>query len=168
MLLEATFAISALWLRPAVIRNGLIPLAAVVLYLAALNLSGVGQVAKELVVAFVFTTGTFLVAWTNPVFRVTLLAPAAAFFLLCLANLAAIEKWEWTELRAGAEPPHLTTRAIVRTARIRVPRLAPAEIWRGSDPWLSGDRDQRRIETRRVLVGAVLLTPLLFLYTNGV
>lgn len=181
-LVAVTLTIALLWLRPAVLHNGLVPLAAVVVYLAALNLGGARQVAKELVVAFVFTTGTFLVAWTNdPVSPLTLLAPAAAFFLLCLANLAAIEKWEWAELRLGAEPPHVTTRALVRTARVWVPLLAVATLFRSSNPWylaigssatLTGVLlfvgGRLRIEARRVLVDAVLLTPLLFLYTNGV
>lgn len=180
--LAAALAIAAVWLRPAVLHNGLVPLAAVVVYLAALNLGGHRQVAKELVVAFVFTTGTFLVAWTNdPVSPLTLLAPAAAFFLLCLANLAAIEKWEWAELRLGAEPPHVTTRALVRNARVWIPLVALAALLRGSNPWylaigisaaLTGvllyAGERLRIEVRRVLVDAVLLTPLLFLYTNGV
>ena len=182
VLVAASGVIAALWLRPAVWHNGLAPLAAVVVYLAALNLGGHRQIAKELVVAFVFTTGTFLVAWTNdPVSPLTLLAPAAAFFLLCLANLSAIEKWEWAELRLGGEPPHVTTRAMVRTARVWVPLLAVTALSRGRDPWYlavgisaaftaallySGGR--LRIEARRALVDAVLLTPLLFLYTSGV
>ena len=176
-MLLATAAIAAFWLRPAVLRNGLIPLAAVLVYLAALNLSGTRQVAKELVVAFVFTTGTFLVAWTNdPASPIVLLAPAVAFFLLCLANLAAIEKWEWEELRAGAETPHVTTRVLVRGIRIWVPLLALAFFLRASDPWyLAAGLSAAAVatllyvgrgistEARRVLVDAALLTPLLFL-----
>ena len=176
-LLVSAAAIAAVWLRPSVLRNGLVPLAAVVVYLAVLNLSGARQLAKELVVAFVFTAGTFLVAWTNdPASPWLLLVPAAAFFLLCLANLAAIEKWEWEELRHGAEPPHATTRAMVRTARVWVPLLAVAALYRGADPWYRAIAISaaaiavllyagRRIapETRRVLVDAALLTPLLFL-----
>jgi len=176
-LLVSAAAIAAVWLRPSVLRNGLVPLAAVVVYLAVLNLSGARQLAKELVVAFVFTAGTFLVAWTNdPVSPWTLLAPATAFFLLCLANLAAIEKWEWEELRRGAEPPHATTRAMVRAVRVWVPLLAVAALCRAGDPWyraigLSAAGIAallyagRRIapETRRVLVDTALLSPLLFL-----
>jgi hypothetical protein len=181
-LLTAALAIAVFWLRPAVLRNGLVPLAAVALYLAALNVGRPRQVAKELVVAFVFTAGTFLVAWTNdPLSPLTLLAPAAAFLLLCLANLSAIEKWEGAELRVAADPPHVTTRAMVRTARIWIPLFALLALLRGSDPWYlaigisaaaiaallySGTR--LRIEARRVLVDAVLFTPLLFLYTSGV
>jgi hypothetical protein len=180
-LLAAALVIAVIWLRPAVLRNGLVPLAAVVVYLAALNFSRF-QIAKELVVAFVFTAGTFLVAWTNDPFSpLSLLAPATAFFLLCLANLAAIEKWEWEELRVGAEPPHVTTRALVLTVRIWVPLLALASLSRARDPlylaigisaaaigallftapWL-------RIGARRALVDAALFTPLLFLYTSGI
>ena len=176
-MLLATAAMVAFWLRPAVLLNGLIPLAAVLLYLAALNMSGTRQVAKELVVAFVFTTGTFLVAWTNdPASPLVLLAPAAAFFLLCLANLVAIEQWEWEELRAGAEAPHVTTRAMVHGVRVWVPILALALLLGTPDPWyvaagLSAAGISTllyvgrgiSIEARRVLVDAALLTPLLFL-----
>ena len=176
-MLLVTAVIGAFWLRPAVLLNGLIPLAAVLVYLAALNLSGTRQVAKELVVAFVFTTGTFLVAWTNdPASPLVLLAPAAAFFLLCLANLTAIEKWEWEELRAGAETPHVTTRAMVRGARVWVPLLAAVLLLGFPDPWylaagLSAATMAALLyvgrgistEARRVLVDAALLTPLLFL-----
>ena len=177
-LLAATLAIIVLRLRPAVLRNGLVPLAAVVFYLAALNFGGARrQIAKELVVAFVFTTGTFLVAWTNdPASPLTLLAPAAAFFLLCLANLVAIEKWEWEELRHGAEPPHPSTRALVRGLRIWVPAFAAAALLRGRDPWYLAIGASAGImaglvwagphvkpEARRVLVDAALLTPLFFL-----
>jgi hypothetical protein len=177
-LLAATAAIAGFWLRPAVLRNGLAPLAAVAVYLAAVHLGGGSrQVAKEFVVAFVFTTGTFLVAWTNdPASPLTLLTPAAAFFVLCLANLAAIEKWESEELRHGAEPAHPATRALVRTLGCWLPLFAAAALLRARDPWylaiglaaaaiaallFAG----RRLapEARRVLVDAALLTPLVFL-----
>ncbi|MBS1854780.1 MAG: hypothetical protein JST11_05410 [Acidobacteria bacterium] len=178
VLLAATGAIAALWLRPAVLRNGLVPLAAVAVYLAAVHLGGGSrQVAKEWVVAFVFTTGTFLAAWTNDAASpLTLLAPAAAFFVLCLGNLAAIEKWEWEELRHGAEPAHPATRALVRTLRWWLPVFAAAALARARDPWYLAIGlaaaaiaalvyAGRRIapETRRVLVDAALLTPLMFL-----
>jgi len=173
VLLIAALTIAVLELRPIVLRNGLIPLGAVLVYLGALNVWGTGQVAKELVVAFVFTTGTFLVAWTNdPVSPATLLAPATAFFLLCLANLTAIEAWEWRELRDGAGPPHGTTQALVRYIRIWVPVFAAAALLT-TGPWyraigLSAASMSaliyagRRlpIELRRVLVDGVMLTPL--------
>ncbi|MDE3168481.1 MAG: hypothetical protein KGN36_21945 [Acidobacteriota bacterium] len=175
-LLAATAAITALWLRPAVLRNGLVPLAAVAVYLAAVHLGRL-RVAKEFVVAFVFTTGTFLVAWTNdPASPLTLLVPAAAFFVLCLANLAAIEKWEWEELRRGAEPAHAVTRALVRALRAWLGVFVLATLFHARDPWYlaiglaaaaiaalvyAGRRIA--LETRRVLVDAALLTPLVFL-----
>jgi len=175
-LLLADLAIAVLWLRPAVLLNGLVPLAAVLLYLIALNLSH-RQIAKELVVAFVFTTGTFLVAWTNDsASPVTLLAPAAAFLLLCLANLTGIETWEGEELRAGSAPPHVTTRALVRAARVWVPLLAAASLVKARDPWYLAITISaaaitgllyagRRIsaEASRVLVDAAMLAPVFFL-----
>jgi hypothetical protein len=175
-LFVADLAIAVLWLRPAVLLNGLVPLAAVLLYLIALNLTHC-QIAKELVVAFVFTTGTFLVAWTNdPASPITLLAPAAAFLLLCLANLTSIEKWEGEELRPGSAPPHVTTRALVRAARVWVPLLAAASLVRARDPWylaigisaaaIAGLLYAGRripVEARRVLVDAAMLAPVFFL-----
>lgn len=178
LLFTIDLAIAAVWLRPAVLRNGLVPLGVVLVYLIALNLSGARQVAKELVVAFVFTTGTFLVAWTNdPASPLTLLAPAAAFLLLCLSNLASIEKWEGEELRLGGPPPHVTTRALVRAAPVWIPLLAAVSLLQARDPWylaigisaaaISGLLyTGRRIpaEARRVLVDAALLTPVFFLF----
>jgi hypothetical protein len=181
-LLAAALAIAVLWLRPAVLHNGLVPLAAVALYLAVLNILGARRVAKELVVAFVFTSGTFLVAWTNDADSpVTLLAPAAAFFLLSLANLAAIERWEAAELRRDSPLPHISTRLLARSAPVWVSILAALALLKSGDPWylavgisatgivllLFIDR-RIRIEARRALVDAALLTPLLFLYTSGV
>jgi hypothetical protein len=116
------------------------------------------------------------VAWTNdPASPLLLLAPALAFFLLCLANLTAIEKWEWEELRSGAEPAHPSTRALMQGARVWMPLLAAACLL-SHDRWylaiglsaaltsallFAGTR--LPIELRRVLVDAVLLSPLLFL-----
>jgi hypothetical protein len=176
-LLAAAGAIAIVWLRPVVMHNGLVPLAGVAVYLAAVNLAG-SHVAKELVIAFVFTTGTFLVAWTNdPASPLGLLAPAAAFFALCLLNLAAIEKWEWRELRAGTAPPHPTTRVLIGLLPYAAPVLVAVALLGAPDPWyvaialaaatiavlvFAGRRIPR--EARRVLVDAALLTPLLFLF----
>jgi hypothetical protein len=51
---------------------------------------------RELVVACLFTSGTFLAIWTASNRNVySLWAPAMLFFLLCWANCSAIETWEW-------------------------------------------------------------------------
>jgi hypothetical protein len=51
---------------------------------------------RELVVACLFTSGTFLAIWSssNRSFY-SLWAPAILFFLLCWGNCSAIETWEW-------------------------------------------------------------------------
>jgi hypothetical protein len=51
---------------------------------------------RELVVACLFTSGTFLAIWSsNDRNSSSLWAPAILFFLLCWANCSAIETWEW-------------------------------------------------------------------------
>lgn len=94
-------------LHPAVFRTGLLALAGVSLYFLALH--GMTPHAKmplfpkEAAVALLFMAGTFLVAFTRTAAPVLSLLPAAAsFFLLCLANLVAIEFGEGaTGLRLG-------------------------------------------------------------------
>jgi hypothetical protein len=173
--LLAGVLVSLGWLRPAVIHNAVIPFAAVLVYLGFVHLTG-ARVAKEPVVAFIFTAGTFLAAWTNdPASPLTLLFPAAGFFLLCLANLAAIESWEWRELRRLGDAPHPVTRALIRGSRVWAPALAAAAGIFGRNAWyyaiaasalaitiliFAGRRVP--IELRRVLVDASLLSPLLF------
>jgi hypothetical protein len=163
------------WLRPAIVVNGLIPFAAVLLYLGVLHVVG-ARIAKEPVVAFLFTAGTFLVAWTNdPASPIALLWPAAAFFALCLANLIAIESWEWRELRAEREPAHPLTRALARSIHVWAIALAVLALVFGHSPWyraialsaaaISGLVLVGRalpLELRRVLVDVALLTPLLW------
>lgn len=68
-------------------------------YFALIHLSPVRWRARwprELVVACLFTSGTFLAIWTgNHRGFYSLWAPAILFFLLCWANCSAIETWEW-------------------------------------------------------------------------
>jgi hypothetical protein len=68
-------------------------------YFAFIHLSPVRWRARwprELVVACLFTSGTFLAIWSssNRNFY-SLWAPAILFFLLCWGNCSAIETWEW-------------------------------------------------------------------------
>ena len=90
----ADMLVALRWLRPAVLHDGLLPLAGVLLYLAAVHLSGKSlQGTKEIATALLFTGGTFVAAWSS--LPCPQLAWAAiAFFVLCLANLVAIESWE--------------------------------------------------------------------------
>jgi hypothetical protein len=71
----------------------------VLLYFASIHLSPVRWRARwprELAVACLFTSGTFLAIWSsNDRNAYSLWAPAILFFLLCWANCSAIETWEW-------------------------------------------------------------------------
>src|SRR5580692_11172919 len=90
--------IAILRLRPAVLREGLVPLGGVLIYLVAFHISrGRVRMPKEIAASILFTAGTFLVAWTL-LPCVELIWAALAFFVLCLANMIAIEAWERREL----------------------------------------------------------------------
>ncbi len=68
-------------------------------YFALIHLAPVRWRARwprELAVACLFTSGTFLAIWTGNNRNVySLWAPAILFFWLCWANCSAIETWEW-------------------------------------------------------------------------
>jgi len=90
------FLAVALWLRPAVLRNGLIVASLVVLYMAIFPSRRTRCMRwKQPSAAALFTMGVFLIAWTGtPDAWRTLGAPAAAFGALCLANMRLIEHAE--------------------------------------------------------------------------
>ena len=99
IVIAADAFVAMVWLRPAVLRVGLILLAGVLVYLATFHISGLSaKIPKEIAAAVLFTAGTFLTAWST-IPCLSLAWPAVAFFLLCLANIVAIEVWEW--LRAS-------------------------------------------------------------------
>jgi hypothetical protein len=167
--------IAILWLRPDVLRDGLIPLAGVLIYLAAVHLAGIA-IPKEIAAAILFTVGTFLTAWAAlPCPR--LAWAAVAFFVLCLANIIAIETWEWRELPNGtAWAPHPYTRWLARTYLVWVPAAVIVCALLGRNEWYESIAVSagacavlfwfgRRLplEARRALVDGVLLSPLLFL-----
>jgi hypothetical protein len=83
-------------------------------YFALIHLSPVRWRARwprELVVACLFTSGTFLAIWSsNDRNSSSLWAPAILFFLLCWANCSAIETWEWQRnvLSEDSAPSHST------------------------------------------------------------
>jgi hypothetical protein len=176
----AADAIVALgWLRPALLREGLVALAGVLAYLAAFHVPAkAGKLPKEIAAAVLFTAGTFLTAWIRlPCLR--LAWAALAFFILCLANMIAIETWEWRELpktRALAAPPHVLTRWLGRTYLVWVPLAVMLCVIAGRNEWyasialsaaacalLYAAGRHVSLEARRALVDGVLLTPILFL-----
>jgi hypothetical protein len=166
---SADAAIAILWLRPVVLRDGLIPLAGVLIYLAIFHGSSV-KIPKEIAAAALFTVGTFVTAWA--VLPCPSLAWAAvAFFILCLANLVAIESWECSN-----PPPHALTRWLARTYLVWVPGAVILCALLGHNEWyasiavstaacalLYGIGRRLSLEARRALVDGVLLSPLLFL-----
>jgi hypothetical protein len=176
--LMADLLLILFWLRPAVFRNGLFAFAAVSLYLFFVHLkTRATRIPKELLVALLFTAGTFLVAWTaapNP--AATLLLPALSFFLLCLANLVTIEMWEWRELRdEKSGRPHRTAIWLGRSCIIWVFALAIASFVFGKSSWWNGVAlsaaaeslicaigTRLSLQVRRMLVDAILLSPIFF------
>lgn len=168
-------AIAMLWLRPAILRDGLIPLAGVLLYLTVVHFAGgVIAVPKEIAAALLFTGGTFVAAWA------ALPCPqlawaAAAFFVLCLANMVAIEAWETRD--PPLHPPlHPVTRWLASTYFVWVPAVVIVCTLLGRNAWyesiavsaaacalLYGIGRRLSLEARRALVDGVLLSPMLFL-----
>ncbi len=172
LMCDAAIAIG--YLRPVILRDGLLPLGGVLLYLALFHLAGRAiRIPKEIAVAFLFTAGISLTAWaTFPCPELAL--AAAAFFVLCLANLVAIEAWEWRELPSAA--PHPWTRWLARNYMCWVAVAAGTFAILGRNDWyasialsaaacwllyITGRR--LSLEARRALVDGVLLTPILFL-----
>jgi hypothetical protein len=175
MVLASDGAVAALWLRPGILRYGMIPLAGVLVYLAAFHGSGRSiKIPKEIAAAVLFTAGTFLTAWTTIPWR-SLAWPAVAFFLLCLANMVAIEAWEWRELANESHAVHPVTGWLARTYLFWVSLAVIACAIAGHEWYISialsagacvllfllGRR--LSLEARRALVDGVLLSPLLFL-----
>jgi hypothetical protein len=92
LVVDATLIIFEL--HPAVFRVGLVTFAGVCVYFALVHGTAL-RFPKEIVVAWLFTMGTFLVAFARSEGReLHLLIPALALFLLALANLVAIEYGE--------------------------------------------------------------------------
>ncbi len=167
------------WLRPAMLRGGLMALAGVLVYLAAFHTpANAAKIPKEIAAAVLFTAGTFLAEWIAlPCPR--LAWAALAFFILCLANMIAIETWEWRELPrrwAHATPPHVLTRWLGRGYLIWVPLAVILCVTAGRNEWygsialsaggcavLYAAGRHVSLEARRALVDGVLLSPILFL-----
>mgnify|MGYP001549926143 CR=1 FL=1 len=106
-------------LRRSTFYAGLALTVPVISYFALIHLRPVGWRARwprELVVACLFTSGTFLAIWTgNPGSVYSLWAPALLFFLLCWTNCAAIETWEWRQkILSQDSAPSRSTRWVAR------------------------------------------------------
>jgi hypothetical protein len=165
-------------LRPAILREGLILAAGVVIYFATFHIFAKWiTIPKEMAAALLFTAGTFLAAWTALPCP-SLAWAALAFFVLCLANIIAIEVWEWRELPTPVPhpAPHPFTRWLARTYLYWVPVVGMVCALVGRNGWYLSIALSivacavlfwlgRRVslEARRALVDGVLLSPLLFL-----
>lgn len=170
-------AVIGLDLRPEVLRTGLVPSLCVAGYLALVHKTRF-RIPKELLVAFLFTVGTFVVAWTNaPDPARELWLPALSFIALCLANLILIERWEAAELaRDNSTSRHRFTVALCNAFPVWVSVLLIAAATGWNTPWyrciaistaallalLAAGR-LMRLDVRRALADVVLLTPIFFL-----
>lgn len=175
--LIADVVVAVVWLNPIILREGLIPLAAVALYLAACHITEPRiLIPKEIAAALLFSGGTFI-GFLARVPLQSLFWPATAFFALCLMNIVAIETWESHQLTKGdVFQPHSSTRWLVRNYSLWAPAavLACAMIGRGE--WYSSvalsasgcvvlfwTGNRISMDARRVLIDSVLLVPLFFI-----
>ncbi len=155
--------LTTLWLRPAVFNEGLVLSGCVVVYLAAFAFAGWSGLAKKPLAAILFTSGTFLIAWTSAGHAMNrLLWPAAGFCALCLGNLQITERWSQHAPLTHREwvYPALLCACLVggRNSTWFVAIMVSAAALAALARWgrtISGD-------VRCVLADAVLLTPLLF------
>ncbi len=160
--------VTCLWLRPAVLDNGLWLTAGVITYLGLFPLTRRGVTAwKKPIAALLFTAGTFLIAWTGAGQPVRQLGwPAAAFCALCLGNLLMIEHWSREAAGQNRSFSHAWAWLILLglcLASARSSSWFTAIIFSAAGLWalacwgrkISGD-------ARCVLADALLLTPLLF------
>ena len=169
-------AVIVLNLRPEVFRGGLLPSIGVAGYLALVHRTRF-RIPKELLVAFLFAAGTFVVASSNAANPVRELGvPAVSFFVLCLANLILIERWEAAELRSGGESGHWLTRTLCSTHPYWLAILALACAVRADLPWyrsvaisaaamlaLMAFGTRLQLDTRRAVADIALFSPILFL-----
>jgi len=159
--------VTMIWLRPTVFDNGLVLSGCVVAYLAAFAFAGWSGVAKKPLAALLFTSGTFLIAWTGAGHAVSrLLCPAAAFCALCLGNLLMIERWSTQSLPYRRNTAHELACLTLLSACLYYGRSSTwfIAIMISAAALAALARSGRKIsgDVRCVLADAVLLTPLLF------
>ncbi len=162
-------------LRPAVLHAGWLALAGVASYLAVVHLFRLqAYFPKQLVAASLFAVGTYVAPWALSPDPPSLFIPWLFFVLLCLGNLVAIEGWEWGALHAGA-PPSAVTRLLQDWLRLWMPAVGVVALGFAGQPYyqavaasaagitaISVYEERLSLDLRRVLVDAVLLTPLVF------
>lgn len=161
--LAGDIAVGLLWLRPAVIANGLFVCAGVLAYMRMFPVRRMAPPWKPLAASVLFAAGVFVVAWTgSPAPEQILSGPMAAFCALCLANLVLISRWA-----AGGPSADILAWILLLVA---VCALAGGTAWYAAIA-LSGGGLALLTQfgaalsgaARRTLADAALLTPLLFL-----
>ncbi len=158
VILGIDFLAACSWVRPVVFEYGLMVAGGVAIYFAGFPLRRFGSAAwKKPVAGFLFTAGSFLVAWIGAARPLTSLGlPAAAFFALCLANLLMVESWEHgRELNSG-----WIAMAILCLCCLRW--YWPVSVGAAALAGLSLGGRKISTEARCALADAVLLSPLLF------
>ena len=165
LVVAADLLVTSRWLRPAVFDNGLVLTGGVVAYLGAFPFTGWTATAwKKPLAAFLFTAGTFLIAWTGASQPASWLVwPAAAFCALCLGNLLMIERWSRGTPATGRHLWLWLFFLIACLVRARSSSWFTALLLSAAGLYAL-TRWGRKIstDTRCVLADAVLLTPLLF------
>jgi hypothetical protein len=164
--------LAAIRLSPALFRDGLALLAAVVLYFGVVHLVPEnirGAWPKEAVVGLLFALGASLEAWTK-IRTAADVITVLLFSCLCWINCAAIEKWEscrGIEWPVGAAAVCVGAAAFLLLYEHR-PVLGGAEM-ASALAFLLLDRGRRRFsaDALRVLADAALLSPVLFLPIAG-
>jgi hypothetical protein len=185
-LLSVTIPLAYCILRRSTFYAGLALTVPVVFYFALIHLlpgRWRARWPRELVVACLFTSGTFLAIWTgNHKSVYSLWAPALIFFLLCWTNCAAIETWEWEQnvLSADSAPSRSTQwlarhlilvglgigclAAILACTAAAPFGFASAALFSGiALAFVAVRRPYLRMNALRVAVDLALCTPLLIL-----
>jgi hypothetical protein len=168
----ANFLVAFLWLRPPVFSNGLVVSAGVITYFGAFPVGRVAPRWKPVSAAVLFTTGVFLVAWTNTANpAATLTLPAVTFCLLCLANLILIGLWERKRIGSSRDASYAIVWILALAAVCAF--FAPTAWYKAIALSAAGLGGLALLENKvshaasRVLADAVLLSPLLFLWKSA-
>jgi hypothetical protein len=164
IVVSADLVVGFRWLRHAVFANGLVVSAGVAAYFGAFPVGRFRAAWKPGMVALLFATGVFVVAWTgipNP--GQALMVPAVAFCLLCFSNLLLIRAWA---LRTSNRPGLWAVALAVAFAAFAAPWWFAGVALSAAGLGVLAFLGARISHTaRRVLADAVLLSPLLCLWT---
>jgi hypothetical protein len=167
-------ATSLMLLPSAIVQAGVLVLAAVAVYLAAIHSGVAPRIPKEFAVALLFPTGTFLAAWVASPHPTALLLLFLPFFLLCLGNLCALETWEWRRWGSTGAGPSPAVRKLADTLPYWAALLGITCLTASPSPWylasgisalllatLAGFHKKLPPDARRVLADALLLAALI-------